>query len=266
MTNVPHWFAGKRFGMMGYFRSHHHHGHHGQLAEHGTEAEIIEAERTSDGRYIVKIVGRRSFKVDERWSTDGYVMARVNYIDLSLPPSVALEETLSAAVTLRSKISEWEALVRSGGWERHSGQLNTILEQLGPIPADSTPDDLALWVGALINPLPGLGVAPEIRPHLLAADSSNVRVMIAVSAITSSIRYLQPGRLNKILASAGFKVNPKVLRNVTAAVPWLIIVIAILIRVCFYSDDPAVDAVEGGSGDGVLVGAESIHQSPFMEL
>lgn len=285
--------GGRRFGMMGYFRTRHH-GHSPHLAEHGTEAEITEAERQPDGRYIVKIVGRRCFRVNERWSQDDYVMARVQWTNLSLPPTVALEQSRSAAEQLRGNVAVWQALVRSGGWERAPSQLDEVLEQLGAMPAATAPDDLALWVGALINPLPGLGVAPEIRPHLLAADSSHNRVAVALSGIKSSIRYMSPGRMWDWINKAGFQISQPAVRNIQGAIPWMVIVSAIAIRLVFYGDDEesdtadanaaslsdgvsaAVEAIAaaavgagdaGGVGldDGVLPGAAA-GQSPFLEL
>ena len=46
-------------------------------------------------------------------------------------------------------------------------------------------------VQALINPLPSLGVAWEVRPGLLKAMSSDERVRLAVAAIKASIEHLQ---------------------------------------------------------------------------
>ena len=57
-------------------------------------------------------------------------------------------------------------------------------------PAD-TVHDRCLWVAALINPLPSLGVAWEVRPGLLKAMSSDERVRLAVAAIKASIEHLQ---------------------------------------------------------------------------
>ena len=49
---------------------------------------------------------------------------------------------------------------------------------------------LSMWVGGLINPLPGMGVAWEVRPGLLKAMSSAERVTLAVAAIKASIEHL----------------------------------------------------------------------------
>jgi hypothetical protein len=48
-----------------------------------------------------------------------------------------------------------------------------------------------VWVGALINPLPGLGVAWEIRPAMLAATSAQERMEVAMAGIEASIENLR---------------------------------------------------------------------------
>jgi hypothetical protein len=68
-------------------------------------------------------------------------------------------------------------LVRDGGHEREPAQLEAVLEDLGPPPSED-PLECALWVVALVNPLPALGVAKELRPAILAAACSEVRACI----------------------------------------------------------------------------------------
>ena len=51
--------------------------------------------------------------------------------------------------------------------------------------------ELFVLLQALINPLPSLGVAWEVRPGLLKAMSSDERVRLAVAAIKASIEHLQ---------------------------------------------------------------------------
>jgi hypothetical protein len=52
-----------------------------------------------------------------------------------------------------------------------------VLADLGPMPSVGDPEERALWVAALINPLPGLGVAYEIRPAMLATNSASQRYL-----------------------------------------------------------------------------------------
>ena len=79
---------------------------------------------------------------------------------------------------IHARVDEWLGLVRSQGRERAEGQLERLMGDLGggerreERPVD--PGELALWVGALINPLPALGVAMEVRGHLL--EEVNLRL------------------------------------------------------------------------------------------
>ena len=61
-----------------------------------------------------------------------------------------------------------------------------------PCPADEPADldRLALWAAALVNPLPALGVAYEVRPQALAARSTAERLRVAANAIRQSIGHL----------------------------------------------------------------------------
>jgi hypothetical protein len=90
-------------------------------------------------------------------------------------------------------VTAWCNLVRAGGHEKQDGQLDAVLKDLGGMPDASLPGARAVWVAALINPLPGLGVAWEIRPAMLAAGSSAERLEVAIAGITASIENLQGG-------------------------------------------------------------------------
>ena len=57
-------------------------------------------------------------------------------------------------------------------------------------PPSSPPGERALWVAALINPLPALGVALEIRPAVLSASTVSERLSIVTMGIRSSIGHL----------------------------------------------------------------------------
>jgi hypothetical protein len=55
-------------------------------------------------------------------------------------------------------------------------------------------DNRAFWVAALINPLPALGVALEVRPSVLAATSSLARIEVVKRGLIDSIaRLKRPG-------------------------------------------------------------------------
>mmetsp|Transcript_33562 Transcript_33562/g.40217 ORF Transcript_33562/g.40217 Transcript_33562/m.40217 type:complete len:370 (+) Transcript_33562:127-1236(+) len=87
-----------------------------------------------------------------------------------------------------SLVDRWIQLAREN--ERQPGQIDLLLEQLGKIPSAEEPSDCAFWIGALINPLPALGVAMEIRPSLLLAKTSEERVEVAIDGLFRSIRHM----------------------------------------------------------------------------
>ena len=74
--------------------------------------------------------------------------------------------------------------------ERHPGQIDQLLNDLVECPPPEEPTERAFLVGALINPLPALGVALEIRPKLLTAVSAEERIDIARDGIYRSIRHM----------------------------------------------------------------------------
>ena len=113
---------------------------------------------------------------------------------IDLPPidPVGLPDAALLAA-LPNKMDEWEQLVRSSGRERSAGQLDGILCDLGGTrPTD--PLALALYVAALVNPLPALGVAPEIRGSVLE-DVNRSDVPSAIRdvhwALTASIQNMR---------------------------------------------------------------------------
>lgn len=87
-----------------------------------------------------------------------------------------------------SLIDRWVELAKEN--ERHPGQIDALLGQLGEIPPEHEPTERALWVGALINPLPSMGVAMEIRPALLVSKKAEERVQISLEGILKSIKHM----------------------------------------------------------------------------
>jgi len=87
-----------------------------------------------------------------------------------------------------SLVDRWIELAKEN--ERQPGQIDALLGQLGEIPPEHEPTERALWVGALINPLPSMGVAMEIRPALLVSKKAEERVQIAMEGILKSIKHM----------------------------------------------------------------------------
>jgi len=88
-----------------------------------------------------------------------------------------------------SLVERWIELAKEN--ERQPRQIENLLAQLGEIPPYTQPSERAFWVGALINPLPALGVALEIRPALLTAKTAEQRVEIALDGIFKSIKHME---------------------------------------------------------------------------
>ena len=96
------------------------------------------------------------------------------------------------------------APVAAGGWpckrspyyhppysQRVCHRWCSTLEDLGPPPEAHATDALALWVAALINPIPPLNLAPEIRSAALCAASAEQRLGVAFEATERSIAFLR---------------------------------------------------------------------------
>jgi ATP-dependent protease La (LON) substrate-binding domain len=89
---------------------------------------------------------------------------------------------------LCSLIDRWIHLARER--ERSPGQIDQLLLDLGEIPPIEEPSERAFWVGALINPIPAMGVALEIRPALLTARTAEERTLVALDGIIRSIKHM----------------------------------------------------------------------------
>ena len=109
-------------------------------------------------------------------------------IDLDAVPATALAEHV---VELFVK---WESYIRSNRWERHPEHMDQVKAVLGPRPTNDRPGSLAMWVAAVINPLPPLGAAEEIRPRVLAAKYDLERLAIVASALETSIKIVKKKR------------------------------------------------------------------------
>merc|ERR1712150_67797 len=97
---------------------------------------------------------------------------------------------VEAARALPPLVEEWCEAVRKMKAERFEGQLTGVLADLGPMPPPERAGQLAFWVAALVNPLPALGVAFEIRPAILAAQDVGTRVSVAREGIEGSIGHV----------------------------------------------------------------------------
>lgn len=103
--------------------------------------------------------------------------------------TICIAKAVLKAAELTGLIERWISLARQ--CELRPGQIDLLLEDIGPVsPPAYEPSERAFWVGALINPLPELGVAKGVRPALLMATSAQERVDVAYDGILESIRHM----------------------------------------------------------------------------
>jgi hypothetical protein len=221
----------RRFGVMGFspylpgFRM-------------GTEVEIIECANLPQGRFKVEVVGRRMFHagpstVDE-YGLQSATVEWVDHTELHIGHSSDLNEVVdetgsenavSLAATLEMSnrvgelVEEWKRCVVELGWERHRQQISTLLHELGPIPPTERFSARAVWVAALVNPLPPLGVSSEIRPavlqsfapdddvHIHSLQSSHLRLKAVEGALQVRIPHHQALFQNFNLITPSFVIR-----------------------------------------------------------
>lgn len=203
---------GDRFGMLGQAPI------NGQILPNGVEVTVTRVLLKPDGSSLVELTAGRRFKVSgqpfEDATNDDAPSGRVVWID---PDSGAGEQTVEGAdpavihpeapsprdpseydaeserlcAELPSLVDTWRDLVRVTGRERQPNQLELIEKHLGQMPGVDEPARLACWVAGLINPIPALGVAYEIRPALLMATTVGDMIGVAHKGITLSIKGLK---------------------------------------------------------------------------
>ena len=180
----------------------------GRFLRHGVEARIesMSPYRASQGFFSshsttpmrgftaldTTLVGGKRCEVlepaAEQWPPDRPIFeAKVRW----LPSEKGTAAATVRAESLEELVDEWLELVRTGGREREPLQITRVLCDLGPMPDAEDADDRALWVAALINPLPALGVSREIRPAVLEAADGLARVNVVHEALTDSIGRLR---------------------------------------------------------------------------
>ena len=139
------------------------------------------------------VAGRRfeivSCECDGEWPpAQPMFSATVRWLEEEKLPDA---EAILLAEQLEPLVDEWVELVRKGKRERSPGQISGVLADLGPFCEVESVDDRAFWVAGLLNPLPALGVAVEIRPTMLEAPDALHRVKLAHMALTDSIDRLR---------------------------------------------------------------------------
>jgi hypothetical protein len=70
--------------------------------------------------------------------------------------------------------------------------MSKRMKEIGPMPESL--QERANWIGALVNPIRPLGVCVEIRPAMLACRNDHDRLVLASTALRSSIDHLSGKR------------------------------------------------------------------------
>jgi Lon protease-like protein len=181
--------------------------------QNGVEVEIVGTPHVVESGLRVELRGGRRMKIAGELSNSdrGWTEARVQFLDsveeekeeetgddpLALARATQkARELTSPNFTImeggggsnKSLIDRWIELARKN--ELQPEQIDRLLRDLGEMPTSDEPTELAMWVGALINPLPGMGVALEIRPALLMSKTAEERVQVALEGIRASINHM----------------------------------------------------------------------------
>lgn len=199
------------FGMLGMARS--------QTGEpihltKGVQVEIVGKPQVTDDGLNLELKATQRFSIEPNTVENagkGWTQAQVNYLDSSKEDEQEKGmENMARAMQMAKEFTDpnvslnenkslkdmWIELAREK--EHTPGQIDQLLKDLGPIPSWKEPSECAFWIGALINPIPAMGVALEIRPKLLMAKSAEERTQIALNGIWNSIQHMQGPRIVKI--------------------------------------------------------------------
>lgn len=181
----------------------------------GVEVEIAGKPKVTEAGLQLELKAGRRFRVegDVEATPNGWTQATVQFLNPSEEDALewdgddpmTMARAMQNAKTFtdpnantqdqaKSLVDTWLELARSK--ERQPGQIDQLLESLGEIPSWEEPTDCAFWVAALINPIPALGVAKEIRPQILSAKTAEQRTQIALDGILNSIVYMQARNRN----------------------------------------------------------------------
>ena len=198
--------VGDRFGMLGQAPS------NGQILPNGVVVTVNRIMMKPSGESLVELIAGQRFAIVgspfEDEAKENAPSARVRWIEDHLgagaqtvegvepneddvDPSACDESSKLLALELPELVAEWKALVITKKKERQPDQLKLIMSHLGPMPSVDRPAELACWIAGLINPIPALGVAYEIRPALLCAPTVGDMIRVVSQGIRLSIDKLR---------------------------------------------------------------------------
>jgi hypothetical protein len=174
----------------------------------GVEVQIEQLRLVNQGDGLqVELKGLRQFELSEGGYTwkEGKKGCRIARVSWCVDPvtgddygyserEAGAKHIQSTAAQLPGLVEQWVAAVVNGGHERSLDHLTNVLDALGPMPQRNKPGEMAMWVAALVNPHPSLGVekpiAYDIRPTILKAVTAAHRVSIVVMGIKASIELM----------------------------------------------------------------------------
>ena len=180
-----------------------------RLAMHtGVEVQIEQLRVVNQGQGLqVELKGLRQFELSEGGYTwkEGRQGCRIARVSWCADPvtgddyghgehELGAEHVKNTAAQLPGLVENWVTAVVDGRHERSADHLTSVLDAIGPMPQVDQPGEMAMWVAALINPHPSLGVekpvAYDVRPSMLKAVTAAHRVSIAVMGIRASIELM----------------------------------------------------------------------------
>jgi len=180
----------------------------------GVQVEIVGKPQVTDDGLNLELRGGQRFRIKPdtvKNAGKGWTQAQVAFLDSDKEDKAEQDmDSLARAMSIAKEFTDpnvsmkenkslkdmWIELAREK--ERAPGQIDQLLKDLGPIPSWEEPSECAFWIGALINPIPAMGVALEIRPRLLLAETPEERAQIALDGIWNSIQYMQGPRIAQI--------------------------------------------------------------------
>ena len=169
---------------------------------------LVVIENVSDlgggARLLVDIRATRRFRVLRfRQHADGYACAQAEWMRDAPSSAEDAHAALVLGRELRCALDAWVEQVRRRGREREPGQLQRLLAQLGAVPPPSEPEALGFWAAAVVNPLPPLGLAAEVRPSCLSCDESAQRLRLCLAAVEESMAHVcEKGALERLADAA----------------------------------------------------------------
>eukprot|EP00316_Scyphosphaera_apsteinii_P002236 CAMPEP_0119324122 /NCGR_PEP_ID=MMETSP1333-20130426/62377_1 /TAXON_ID=418940 /ORGANISM="Scyphosphaera apsteinii, Strain RCC1455" /LENGTH=302 /DNA_ID=CAMNT_0007331741 /DNA_START=89 /DNA_END=998 /DNA_ORIENTATION=+ len=129
--------------------------------------------------------GNRWFNAAVRWESSLGATATEPARGGAGGESIAAAAAVARQAKLISQlVVDWEALVRQK--RKRLVALDALLDELGPMPLASAPDELAFWTAALIE----VG-AVEIRSEVLTAPSAARRLQVVLVGLRDSMQRLR---------------------------------------------------------------------------